>query len=572
MTPSPSRSTLPPSSPRTIPSLRPLIRSSALWAAYGDALGFITELANSATVRSRAGGFPVERTVEWKRRVGGRGGPTVTLPAGCLSDDTQLRLAVSRSIGPRGFDPQVFAKVELTVWASYALGAGRGSKVAAANLTRRDSSWATNFFESDRATYVHGGGNGAAMRVQPHVWSARPDVSLEELLSVVVADSVVTHGHARGILGAAFHALTLRRALHTGVLAGPDEWRTDLADLMAIVEVVEGHDELGGLWLGMWQQRTQRTLRDATLEVVGELAADIDALERTRGRGLVGAYGSAIEAMGAFKPSQRGSGTKTALLAAYLAWRSEGNAHEAVLVAANGLGTDTDSIATMAGAILGALGVDPPAGDIADRRYIEHEADRMFALASGEGVEQFPHPDLRRWQPPKSQSDALGMAEDGRLHLAGLGPAEPASEVHATSGKNAPGWQWVDLWFGQRVLAKRRQHPPTLDQSQLTMPSDAYITSSLLDDTAYARAADSDEVAIVDRRVEQLRSETTSSRSLHDLTNEAIRSGFEPSVIGQHMIELSARDDGVELSVAYAAILAKALMSRRDVQRRSSRA
>lgn len=458
------------------------------------------------------------------------------------------------------------------MWASYALGAGRGSKVAAGNLIRRDTSWATNFFESDRATYVQGGGNGAAMRIQPHVWSARPDISLEDLLSVVVADSVVTHGHTRGILGAAFHALTLRRALHDGELPGPVEWRADLADLMAIVDVVEGHDELGGLWLGMWQQRTGRSLRDATVEVIEELAADIDALERTRGRELVGAYGSAIEALGAFKPSQRGSGTKTALLASYLAWRAEGNARGAVVVAANGLGTDTDSIATMAGAIMGALGIDPPDDYIADRHYIEHEADRMFAHASGETVEQFPHPDLRRWQPPKSQSDALGTSDDGRLHLAGLGPVEPASEVHGTSGKNAPGWQWVDLWFGQRVLAKRRAQPPTLDQSQLTMPSNAYTTSSLLDDAAFAQGATADEPLVEDRRRgEQPRGESALPRNLHDLTNEAIRSGFDPVVIGHHMIELSANEQGVELSMAYSAILAKALMSRRDAQRRAGR-
>ena len=105
------------------------IRASALWAAYGDALGFITELADSAGVARRGAPYPVEEPVSWQRRIGGRFGATVQLPAGCISDDTQLRLATCRSIRGSGvFDVEMFAKVELPVWASYALGAGRGSK------------------------------------------------------------------------------------------------------------------------------------------------------------------------------------------------------------------------------------------------------------------------------------------------------------------------------------------------------------------------------------------------------------------------------------------------------------
>ena len=90
---------------------RERIRRSALWAAYGDALGFITEGVDINGVRRRAGTDWVEKTVAWKRRIGGKFGPTVVLPAGCISDDTQLRLATSRSIGPGGnFDVETFAK------------------------------------------------------------------------------------------------------------------------------------------------------------------------------------------------------------------------------------------------------------------------------------------------------------------------------------------------------------------------------------------------------------------------------------------------------------------------------
>src|SRR5690242_11443855 len=122
------------------------IKASALWAACGDALGFITELADSRGVARRGVALPVSEPVSWHRRVGGRFGPTVELPAGSVSDDTQLRLATARSIRGDGvFDAETFSKIELTVWPAYALGAGLGSREAAANLRRRDVTWATNF-------------------------------------------------------------------------------------------------------------------------------------------------------------------------------------------------------------------------------------------------------------------------------------------------------------------------------------------------------------------------------------------------------------------------------------------
>jgi ADP-ribosylglycohydrolase len=103
----------------------------ALWAAYGDALGFITELATPSLLFARTGERFVERTIEWRRRIGGKFGVMLKLPSGCYSDDTQLRLAVSRSIGPDGyFDVASFASIELPVWYFYALGAGNASQAA----------------------------------------------------------------------------------------------------------------------------------------------------------------------------------------------------------------------------------------------------------------------------------------------------------------------------------------------------------------------------------------------------------------------------------------------------------
>jgi AICAR transformylase/IMP cyclohydrolase PurH len=52
------------------------------------------------------------------------------------------------------FDVEAFSKVEMVVWPAYGLGAGQGSRAAAAHLARRDATWASNFFSGKAADYV----------------------------------------------------------------------------------------------------------------------------------------------------------------------------------------------------------------------------------------------------------------------------------------------------------------------------------------------------------------------------------------------------------------------------------
>ena len=77
--------------------------------------------------QEETGGAPLDKPIAWKRRIGGRSGVTVTLPRGCYSDDTQLRLATGRAIRSDGFDVEAFAKVELPLWLSYGLGGGKST-------------------------------------------------------------------------------------------------------------------------------------------------------------------------------------------------------------------------------------------------------------------------------------------------------------------------------------------------------------------------------------------------------------------------------------------------------------
>ena len=47
------------------------VRRSALWAAYGDALGWISELVDEKGLNRRTLGKPLRQPIGWKRRIGG---------------------------------------------------------------------------------------------------------------------------------------------------------------------------------------------------------------------------------------------------------------------------------------------------------------------------------------------------------------------------------------------------------------------------------------------------------------------------------------------------------------------
>jgi ADP-ribosylglycohydrolase len=562
------------------------ILASALWAAYGDALGFIGELTDRSGLRRRASVDHVSTTVPWSRRIGGQFGPTVKLPAGTISDDTQLRLATCRSIRPTGaFDVETFSEIELTTWPVYALGAGRGSLAAAANLRKRDTTWATNFFNAKNTSYINGGGNGAAMRVQPHVWASPANAPAYSWLADVIVNSVCTHGHERGFVGAAFHAACLSLALTERRVPGPEDWLRSIDDLRRLPTAIREDDRLSEIWLRQWEKRSERSLETGVESALKELASDVRVMTSATPDQGRAAYVNGVEALKAFDPAQRGSGTKTSVLGALVAWVFADRPEEGLIVSADYLGTDTDSIATMAGAILGAAGAAPVElpGTVQDQGYLAREADRMWAAAAGLRPPRFPYPDVLSWRPPRSGMDGVA-AEDDQLHLVGLGPGGAVGEPYVTEGKTPGVWQWLHLWFGQTVLAKRREHPTKLTSSHRVGTSAHYTQADLAirpeptvetgqrQDAGLAarsgrsRAEGDQRYADHRGRYAQppLRTvgEHRSMRSLDEITDDVIKAGLTDAAIGAGLRELVEHERSIESGQAFAAIIVKALVTR----------
>nr|WP_313404336.1 ADP-ribosylglycohydrolase family protein [Pseudomonas sp.] len=522
-------------------SIEDSIVRSALWAAYGDILGFPTELMSETDFNKINGRRGVSGPISWERRQGGLFGPKVKFKPGCYSDDTQLRLSTSRAIRGTGyFDVESFAKIELPIWLNYALGAGRGSKAAANNLSLKESTWSLNFFSTEKSVYWQGGGNGAAMRIQPHVWS-KYESDLKSIMLDVVRNSVCTHGHPRAIIGAAIHAASLYYTMESMSPPPPNLWGELGADAASVAyDCLKEDDELSLVWIPKWEHSAKRALRDVWADTISEWVSACHTavdIERNKYESR-DSYKELLSALGGFSKAERGSGLKTSLYANYLSWiYKDRNPMEALLVSANAFLSDTDTVGTMAGAIMGVTASVDPDGPIQDENYIRQEALRMARIGAGGKEKSFQYPDLLEWSPPRSQVD-IWEGSGKQLKVQGLGQVEPISDAILPAQNGKMEWRWYKLPFGQTILAKRKVDSLTLSGTGAKEPEQQELYS------------------------ESTSVEVWKNGSIEEIAQHCIKSGFDHALIGEALLHLASGKYGVENSVAFSAIIAMAKMVR----------
>ncbi|CAM4126840.1 ADP-ribosylglycohydrolase family protein [Nocardia ninae] len=525
--------------------------SSMQWAAWADALGWISELTTAENLRRRTKGRPLTKPYPWQRQVGGRMGVRVDLPAGCYSDDTQLRLATARSVSSRGFDVEAFARVELPVWQSYALGGGRATKAAAAGMSKSNANWATNFYKD----WENSGGNGAAMRIQPHVYAAA-DLRSFAHLDDVIKNAVVTHGHPNALVGAVLHATALTMALAEQIAPGPDRWPELLATTRHAFRAFERCQELASYWRPQWEtvvsDNLERAWTDTVLqaermfnaarEVFDVLRVATDESASTHGYELL------VKTLDLDNPQTRGSGLPTAVTAIVLAAALPDHPAKAATLAASRLNTDTDTIATMAAAIVAAIRPHELVSDVLDADYIAGEARRLTHIARREPTSDFPYPDLLRWVPPKSGLDSVGIVNEN-LVLAGLGWLEPISAAYNTQSAN---WQWMGVSNGATVLVKYRPEPLALHPNNwpaLRPTDDACLSIQMVSDAP----PDSSPPAQLDKTLPgpDVKTDTLTNEEISKMLAWLERQGHSEYAIGyalRRVIEIGTRTQVLEFA------------------------
>ena len=396
--------------------------------AAGDALGWPQEMPRNILGNRGNAGAHVEFE-EWRRRGGGRFHPfEEVIHSGEYSDDTQLTLAVARSRihhGPAWW--KAFTRIELPLWTLYERGGGGATKRAANAWAGGSPPWKSSKRDNVRR-YFEAGGNGVAMRVLPHALFLAGQDDPTTLMHDVVLDGMATHGHPRALVGAtayAYAAWSLAR----------------LSDTLRFGELLDTLLDESSAWGGFptstrdrssWFESAADTTAMRYSRIWDQSAREMrELLEKARKGLQAGALAddhSVLKDLGCFGHA-KGAGTSSAAGAAYLAARHAAQPVQGILRAAFEKGADTDTLAAMAGGLMGCLaGVEwlpQPWLQVQDAEYLRNIAAKV---AQGpEGASEKPVEPL-----PDSRSILSDLVLNGSQEI-GLGGS---TRVVATALRN----------------------------------------------------------------------------------------------------------------------------------------
>jgi ADP-ribosylglycohydrolase len=409
--------------PDLVPAHLPQRAEAAmLAAAVGDALGWPQE-NRASRVGGRRGVEPELEFSEWRRREGGSYAPhEETIAAGTYSDDMQLILAVTRSrLHGRDWWRHL-TTVELPFWPLYHRGGGGASRRAASSWSKGRAPWADAKL---LANYFEAGGNGVAMRVLPHVIRDGESAGFDGVADSIMADGIATHGHPCALVGALAYGYALWYILRRSDKLGYGE---------LVEELLATSDSWGRrpnvAWADPSWEETIASSAAASYESVWEATVNemADLLRVARegiSRGSLAVDRDTLERLGAIGGRATSAGTVTAAGAIFIASRYASRPAQGLLAAAFARGADTDTLACMAGAILGAVNGEEWLGRtlerLQDRAYISVMArqliDESTPLSAADGIPQLTTAALREfWRRLEETPDGGPVVlPDGRM-------------------------------------------------------------------------------------------------------------------------------------------------------------
>jgi ADP-ribosylglycohydrolase/predicted enzyme related to lactoylglutathione lyase len=427
---------------------RPRAHGAMLGLAVGDALGWPIE-DRGGRVGGTAKLQPEFRFMEWRRREGARHAPHEQIVrAGEYSDDTQLALAVARSrtLGDDWWS--YFTRVELPLWTVYERGGGGATKRAAQAWLQGRAPWEDKN-EAAVQSYFAAGGNGAVMRCLAHclVWPAHDAQARNRALDL---DGLATHGHPRALLGSRLYAAAVDWALHRDEPLSYGGLIQRLLDTAAIW----GSEPALPDWMTAAQPRNSRTWEEEWFQTLEETLRLLRISAEGLGRGAVAVDRPVLEELGAFGRS-KGAGTITAAAAIFLASRYASQPQQGLLAAAFARGSDTDTIAGLTAALLGALhGPDwlgPLADQVQDARYITRLTDQVLdglpAIKTEKAWRRTDRSDLYRWLEKAQTTNQIQLSTLGEITVTNV-------RDHETKSMFVRSWE-MDTEIGQKVQIKR---------------------------------------------------------------------------------------------------------------------
>lgn len=375
----------------------PKAEGALLALAAGDALGWPHEMPRNARGGSAGKSAHVEFK-KWTRRRGGRFQPfEETILPGEYSDDTQLTLAVARSRTDHGSAWwKAFTRTELPLWTLYERGGGGATKRAAKAWADGRPPWKSNK-RNEVQQYFAAGGNGVAMRVLPHALFLAEQESPAVLMHDVALDGSATHGHPRALVGAAVHAYAAWLLVRRSSTLRFGELLDTLLDEAPEWGKFPKSDRDRGPWFEAAEDATDARYHLIWDQTTCEMRGLLEIARKGLQAGALSDDHSVLKDLGCFGRT-KGAGTSSAAAAAYLVARHAAQPVQGVLRAAFEKGTDTDTLAAMAGGLMGCLcGVEwlPTAWfQVQDAEYLRNIASRIVLgpnSAHQRSVEPLPH-------------------------------------------------------------------------------------------------------------------------------------------------------------------------------------
>ncbi len=459
-------------------------RGAFLGAAIGDALGFITEFMRSPNdIQKQFGTNRLTELQSWKRitNYSGRYKISLPLPAGTYSDDTQLTIATARSLQSDGtFDVESFAKLELPTWLHYQLGGGTGTKAAAKNLSKKSTSWNSNFYMLPYTRYTDSGGNGAAMRILP---IALANANNQDLMyNNIWKNAITTHGHPRAIIGALLFADAIISLLKKP--AGKKQWLNGLID-----KCNQQYPHLLDAWANCpeflawekeWYQNTQKQFAKVFRQACEQTARMLEMVQDTAIRlhqetgkqPDIQIQRTVLSDLGCYTRSTKGAGNSTVVAAAFF-FTVFSTYEEITTTIANDIGIDTDTIGYFAGAMHGiAYGINSIPNHftekIQDSAYLLSLADRCCGIYFGriDQEEGFKYPDLdnmRKLQGISEFSNGDSLEVGSSIDFPILGTGKITKDTNLTprwTGKHVHFLE-VHLELGQTIFLKTSRYIPS---------------------------------------------------------------------------------------------------------------
>jgi ADP-ribosylglycohydrolase len=292
--------------------------------ALGDALGMPTQSMSRAEIARRYGPIRTLRDAVADQPI------APGMPAGSITDDTEQAVLLARLLIRDGgrVIPEVFASALLDWEADMVR---RGSSDLLGPSTKRALELLSNGAPPSEAGRT-GTTNGAAMRITPVAIATAPQRG--RLVEAVVAASEITHNTNLGIAAAA----AVAAAVSAGIDGADLPTALDLAERAAADGGRRGHWCAGGEIAARigWARRWAR-----------DLSGDLSGGDHDGDRGE--AVGEAVYTIIGTSVAAQES-----VVAAFALVEALGSSPVDALTTAAGLGGDTDTIAAIAGAILGA--------------------------------------------------------------------------------------------------------------------------------------------------------------------------------------------------------------------------